>query len=162
MPAVTTAPADLSVTALGGEPRTLEEWVTTFHLVLVAIDPYTDQSAWILETANRVLDNFREADCRVAWLVTADADDARAFLGPLVERRLTLIDPDRSVVKGLGLERLPALVHIRQDLAVVGAAEGWHPKEWEAVTENLGKIMSWSHPLIPVAGDPSPFEGSPV
>ena len=70
MPAVTTAPADLSITALGGEPRTLREWVTTFHLVVVAIDPYTDQSAWILDTADRILTNFREADCRVAWLVT--------------------------------------------------------------------------------------------
>ena len=43
------------------------------------------------------------------------------------------------MVKGLGLERLPALVHIRQDLAVVGAAEGWHPPEWDSITENLGK-----------------------
>jgi hypothetical protein len=162
MPAVTTAPADLTVTAIGGEPRTLEEWVTTFHLVVVAIDPYTDQSAWILDTADRILANFREADCRVAWLVTADADDARAFLGPLADRRMTLLDPDRAVVKGLGLERLPALVHIRQDLAVVGVAEGWHPPEWDAIAENLAKIMSWSHPLIPKVGDPSPFEGSPV
>ena len=162
MPAVTTAPADLSITALGGEPRTLREWVTTFHLVMVAIDPYTDQSAWILETADRILTNFREADCRVAWLVTADAEDARAFLGPHADRRLTLIDPDRSVVKGLGLERLPALVHIRQDLAVVGAAEGWSPPEWDSITENLGKSMSWSHPVIPLPGDPSPFEGSRI
>jgi hypothetical protein len=162
MPVVTTAPADLSVTAIGGEPRTLAEWVTTFHLVVVAIDPYTDQSAWILGTADRILQNFREADCRVGWLVTSDADDARAFLGPLADRWLTLLDPDRSVVKGLGLERLPALVHIRQDLAVMGAAEGWHPAEWESITESLGKIMSWSHPVIPLAGDPSPFEGSPI
>ena len=102
-----------------------------------------------------------EADCRVGWLVAADADDARAFLGPWADRFLTLIDPDRAVIKGLGLERLPALVHIRQDLAVVGAAEGWHPPEWQAITDNLGKVMSWSRPLIPVAGDPSPFEGSP-
>ena len=102
------------------------------------------------------------ADCRVGWLVTADADDARAFLGPLADRRLTLIDPDRAVVKGLGLERLPALVHIRQDLAVVGAAEGWHPPEWESITENLGKIHELEPPVMPLPGDPSPFEGSPV
>jgi hypothetical protein len=162
MPVVTTAPADLSVTALGGEPRTLEEWVTTFHLVLVVIDPYTDQSAWILETASRILDNFREADCRVGWLVGADADDARAFLGPFADRTLTLVDPDRALIRGLGLERLPALVHILQDLAVAGAAEGWHPAEWQSITENLGRIMSWSRPVIPALGDPSPFEGSPV
>ena len=162
MSAVTTAPADLSVTALGGEPRTLEEWVTTFHLAVVAIDPYTDQSAWILETAGRVLANFAEADCRVGWLVTADGDDARAFLGPWADRFLTLLDPSKAVVKGLGLERLPAFVHIRQDLAVVGAAEGWRPKEWESVAENLGRVMSWSHPVIPLPGDPTPFEGTAV
>ncbi|MBV9953368.1 MAG: hypothetical protein JO291_15550 [Acidimicrobiia bacterium] len=162
MPVVTTAPADLSVTALGGEPRTLEEWVTTFHLLLVVIDPYTDQSAWILETAARVLGNFREADCRVAWLVASDADDARTFLGPYGDRTLTLIDPDRAVIRGLGLEWLPALVHIRQDLTVVGAAEGWHPAEWASIAENLGRIMRWSRPLIPGSLDPSPFDGSPV
>jgi hypothetical protein len=162
MPAVTTAPADLTVTALGGEPRTLEEWVTTFHLVMVAIDPYTDQSAWILDTAARILDDFVESDCRVGWLVAADAEDARTFLGPWADRFLTLIDPDRSVVKGLGLERLPALVHVRQDLAVVGVAEGWHPSEWRSITDNLGRIMSWSRPVLPVPGDPTPFEGSPV
>ena len=162
MPAVTTAPADLSITALGGEPRTLAEWVTTFHLAVVVIDPYTDQSAWILSTAARILDDFVGADCRVGWLVASDADDARAFLGPLADRYLTLIDPDRAVVRGLGLERLPAFVHIRQDLAVVGASEGWHPPEWHSIAANLGKIMSWSHPLVPVPGDPSPFEGSAV
>jgi hypothetical protein len=162
MPAVTTAPPDLSVTALGGEPRTLEEWVTTFHLVLVAIDPYTDQSAWILDTSGRILDNFAEADCRVGWLVASDEDDARTFLGPWADRFLTLVDPDRSVIKGLGLERLPALVHIRQDLVVVGAAEGWHPAEWRSITDNLGAIMSWSRPQVPLVGDPSPFEGSRI
>ena len=162
MPAVTTAPADLSITALGGEPRTLEEWVTTFHLALVAIDPYTDQSAWILGTASRILDDFVGADCRVGWLVAADADDARAFLGPYADRFLTLIDPDRAVIRGVGLERLPALVHIRQDLTVIGASEGWHPAEWQAITDNLGKLMSWSRPRFPIPGDPSPFEGSPV
>ena len=162
MPAVTTAPADLTITALGGEPRTLREWVTTFHLAVVAIDPYTDQSAWILETAARILDDFVEADCRVGWLVASEADDARTFLGPWADRFLTLIDPDRSVIKGLGIERLPALVHVRQDLAVVGVAEGWHPAEWQAITDNLGRIMSWSHPVIPLAGDPSPFEGSAI
>jgi hypothetical protein len=162
MPAVTTAPADLSITALGGEPRTLREWVTTFHLAVVAIDPYADQSAWILETATRILDDFVGADCRVGWLVGADADDARAFLGPYADRFLTLVDPDRAVIRGLGLERLPAFVHIRQDLTVVGAAEGWNPPEWQSIAANLGKLMSWSHPLVPVPGDPSPFEGSAV
>jgi hypothetical protein len=158
----TSAPPDVSVGAVGGEPRTLEEWVTTFHLVTVVIDPYTDESAWILRTAARVLDTFRGADCRVAWLVTADEADAKAFLGPYADEFLTLVDPDRVFVKALSIERLPALVHIRQDLAVLGAAQGWDPAEWQAVTDNLGTLMSWSKPVLPAAGDPTPFAGSPA
>lgn len=159
---VTSAPADLELAALGAEPRALSEWVTTFHLVMVVIDPYTDQSAWILPTANRVLSTFRGADCRVAWLVTADETDAKAFLGPLATEVLTLCDPNRVAVKALGLDSLPALVHVRQDLAVVGAAQGWNPHEWQQVTDNLGTLMSWSKPVLPAPGDPTPFSGSPA
>ncbi len=93
---------------------------------------------------------------------TLDADDARTFLGPWADQVLTLVDPDRQVVKGLGLERLPALVHIRQDLTVVGAAEGWDPDEWRAVTDHLARMMSWSRPMLPEPDDPGPFEGSPA
>ncbi len=156
------APADLELTELGGEVRPLDDWVTTFHLALVVIDPYTDESAWLLETAGRILTTFRGADCRVGWLVTADADDARTFLGPWAEALLTLVDPDRRVVKSLGLERLPALVHIRQDRAVVGVAEGWDPRKWQEVTDNLSRLMSWSRPVLPAPGDPGPFTGSPA
>ncbi|MEJ7583725.1 MAG: hypothetical protein WKF43_06445 [Acidimicrobiales bacterium] len=129
---------------------------------MVAIDPFTDQSAWILDTAGRILTTFREADCRVGWLVTADEADARTFLGPWATSLLTLIDPDRRVVKSLELDHLPALVHLRQDLAVVGAAEGWDPQEWQAVTDTLGRLMSWSRPVLPAPGDPTPFAGSPA
>ncbi|MBI2710938.1 MAG: hypothetical protein HYX34_14795 [Actinobacteria bacterium] len=155
-------PAELTLTTIGGSSATAAQWVTTFHLALVAIDPYTNESSWLLETAARILTTFRGADCRTGWLVTADADDARAFLGPWADELLTFVDPDRIAVKALGLERLPALVHVRQDLAVVGVAEGWHPAEWEAVTDNLGRIMSWSRPVLPAAGDPTPFAGSPA
>lgn len=156
------APAELELTAVGGEPRTLREWVTTFHLVMVVIDPYTDESSWLLGTAGRILSTFSEADCRVGWLVTADEADARTFLGPWGTQLLTLLDPDRRVVKSLELERLPALVHLRQDLAVVGTAEGWDPKAWQAVTDNLARLMSWTRPVLPDASDPSPFRGSPA
>ena len=36
----------------------------------VALDPYTDESAWMLETAGRILKTFEQADVRVAFLVT--------------------------------------------------------------------------------------------
>jgi len=159
--AATTAPADTKIGAIGGTPISLSEWVTTFHLVVVVIDPYTDESAWILPTASRILETFSGADCRVAWLVTADETDAKRFLGPRADALLTLLDPDRALVKALALEHLPALVHIRQDLSVAGAAEGWNPAEWQAVTDQLGDVMSWSKPRLPAAGDPTSFVGSP-
>ena len=153
---------EVKLAALGGEARTLEEWLTNFQLVVVVIDPYTQESAWLLETAGRILTNFREADCRVGWVGTADERDARRFLGPWADALLTFTDPSRGLVAALDLKALPALVHIRQDLTVVGVAEGWDPTEWRELTENLGRIMSWSHPNVPDAGDPGPFAGSPA
>lgn len=159
---VTQIDADVKLCALGGEARTIGEWTTTFQLVTVVLDPYTAESAWILKTAERFLGEFRGADCRVAWTVTADERDARRFLGPLAASTLTFADPDRVLVKALSIERLPALVHLRQDLAVVGLAEGWDPPEWERIGQLLGKMMSWSYPQLPAAGDPGLFAGSPA
>ena len=159
---VTQVAEDVKLTAVGGETRTIAEWTTTFQLLTVVLDPYTHESAWILQTARRFLANFQGADCRVAWTVTADERDAKRFLGPLADEFLTFTDPDRSLVQGLGLERLPALVYIRQDLVVVGQAEGWNPPEWEHVGALVGKVNSWSHPQLPASGDPGPFPGSPA
>ncbi len=158
----TRVPGDIELDALTSEPRTLDEWLTTFHLVLAVIDPYTNESAWLLGTMGRVLETFRGADCRVAWLVTAGPDDAARFLGPWSKELLTLVDKDRTVVKALGLDELPALVHISQDLTVLGAAQGWQPAEWQDVTDRLGRLMSWSKPVLPAPGDPGPFRGSPA
>jgi hypothetical protein len=148
------------LTPIEGEARTLEEWLTTFQLCLVVLDPYTLESAWIIETAGRILDVFREADVRVAFVVTGTPDEARQFLGPWVERTLTFADPDRQAVKALGLNELPAFAHIRQDATLVGAAQGWDPEDWRAVASGLAKDMSWSRPLIPEPGDPAPYAGS--
>jgi len=73
---------------------------------------------------------------------------------------LTFADPDRKAVKALGLNELPAFVHVRGDLHVAGAAEGWDPQEWREVANGLAKNNSWSAPLIPELGDPSPYAGS--
>jgi hypothetical protein len=159
---VTLVKDDVKLTALGGETRTIEEWLTTFQLLTVVLDPYTHESAWLLETSARVLAHFRDADCRVAWTVTADEADARRFLGPWADEFLTFADPDRELVGALELERLPALVYIRQDLAVVGQAEGWDPEAWEQLAALAGKVNSWTHPKLPKPGDPGPFAGSPA
>jgi len=156
----TQAPPELELAPLGAEARPLSEWVTNFHLVLVVLDPYTNESAWLLETAGRILRTFAQADCRVAFAVLAKADDTRRFLGPWAKEILTFADPDRELVKAFELEELPAFVHIRTDLSVASTAEGWDPLEWRAATTDLGREMSWTPPNIPAPGDPGPFKGS--
>ena len=130
-------------------------------MCLVAIDPYTHESAWILDTAGRLLDHYSPADVRVGWLVATDDEGCRRFLGPWAERFLTFADPDRAAVTGLGIERLPALVHIRDDgeLTVVN---GWDPDRWRSVADELSRNLSWSRPVIPQPGDPTPYAGTDV
>lgn len=159
---MTTVPAEIQLHPVGGEPLTIEDQVTMFHLVTVVLDPYTYESAWLLETAGRILTEFIGADCRTAWLVTAPEADAKAFLGPWAQRMLTFSDPEREVVAALGLEEIPALVHIGNDLSVIGRAEGWNPEEWREITDHLATMMSWSRPNFPRPGDPLAFAGSPA
>jgi len=159
----TDPPPQLVLTPIRGKPRTVRELLTTFHLVFVALDPFTNESAWILPTAARILTVFDQADCRVAWLVAgATPEECRTFLGPWAEQMLTFADPDREAVKAFGLERLPALVHLGIDGTIVGAAEGWNPAEWRALTDRLAKMMSWRAPAIPTTRDPAPFAGTPA
>ena len=156
----TDPPADLKLAPLNGEARTIAEWLKTFQLAVVVLDPFTNESSWILESAGRVLAHFTGADARTAFVVTGTADEARSFLGPWADKVLTFADPDREAVKALGLNELPAFVHIRGDGKVVGAAEGWDPLEWREVAQGLATSNAWSAPLIPASGDPSSFAGS--
>lgn len=156
-------PPDLVLEPLNGKAKTVEEWLTMFDLCAVVLDPFTNESAWLLPTAGRILSVFDQADVRVAWIMAgATPEECRMFLGPWAERILTFADPERTIVKGLGLERVPALVHIGNDGTVLGADEGWHPRAWRAITENLAKRMAWLPPVIPGEGDPGAFEGSPA
>lgn len=159
----TNPPPDLVLTPLNGKAKTVEELLTMFDLCMVVLDPFTHQSAWLLETAGRILETFEQADVRVAWLVAgATSEEARQFLGPWADRVLTFPDPERAAVDGLGLERLPALVHIGIDGTLIGVDEGWHPAVWRSITAALAKRMAWLPPVIPEAGDPGPFEGVTV
>lgn len=159
----TNPPPDLVLAPLNGKTKTVEEFLTIFDLCIVVLDPFTDESAWLLETAGRILETFEQADVRVAWLMAgATAGECRMFLGPWADRIMTFPDPDRVAVRAFGLARLPALVHIGIDGTVVGADEGWHPAEWRRITAELAKRMAWLPPAIPVAGDPGAFDGSPA
>lgn len=153
---------DLLLTPLGGTGRSVRQWLTTFHLLFVAVDPFVRQSRWIVPTAARILSNFDQSDCRVAWLVTGGPEDCRALLGDWADKILTFSDPDATAVKGFGLERLPALVHLGIDGTVVGACEGWDPMAWRQIMATLAKTLAWLPPTVPMPGDPGPFAGAPV
>jgi hypothetical protein len=153
---------DVELQPLGGEARSLREWTTNFHLVAVVLDPFTFESAWLLEIAGKVLRHFAEADCRVAWLVTGTEANARQFLGPWAQEVLTFVDPDRTVVKALGLDSLPALVHVNIDPALEAKAEGWDVAEWQEVVDELATAMSWTTPNLASFGGPGAYSGTPA
>jgi len=152
----------ITLTTLGGESRPFEEWVTTFHLASVVLDPYTNESSWVLETGARILDAFRGADVRVNLVVTCGADEARRYLGPLADQFLVFCDPDRTFVRGLGVATLPAFVFVRGDGSLAAAAEGWNPTDWRRVAKVIADNTSWIAPTIPGPKDPSPFHGTPA
>jgi hypothetical protein len=155
-------PPDLVLSSLTGRSRTVREWVTTFHLLIVAVDPNSSRSRWIVPTAARVLTVYEQADCRVGWLVAGDASDARKFLGRWATDILTFTDPDLTAIKAFGLQTLPAILHVNQELTVVNAVEGWEPFAWRELATELSRRMSWSKPLLPAPGDPGPFDGAPL
>jgi hypothetical protein len=153
---------DVVLTPLSGSPRPVEEWLTTFHLASVILDPYTNESSWILDTAVKVLDKFSGSSARTNWVVTCGAADARRFLGPLADRFLTFCDPDRDFVRSLGLSALPALVFLRIDGTVAASAEGWNVAEWKKVADVIAQTTSWSSLHLPGPGDPGSFAGTPA
>jgi hypothetical protein len=151
---------DIALAPLGGASKLLGEWLTTFHLGSVVIDPYTNESSWILPTAARVLRAFGGADIKVNFIVTSDEADAKAFLGPYAKEFLVFTDPERALVRSLDLTHLPALVFIRIDGSLGGSAEGWSPKEWRKVADAMAETTAWTAPHIPGPNDPAPFTGS--
>lgn len=153
---------DVTLTHVSGDARPLDDWLTTFHLAVAVLDPFEYESAWLLETAGRILTNFQEADARVGFVVTASPEQARDFLGPWAERLFVLCDPDKAFVRSLQLETLPAFIHLGLDGSLLGSAQGWDPEGWRAVADNLAKAMSWTAPDIPSPGDPKPYSGAPA
>jgi hypothetical protein len=150
---------DLTLTPLGGQGRTVREWLTNFHLTLVCIDPYTNESSWILDTAARFMRHFSGSAARMCWLVAGDAEAAHSFLGPLAKEFLTFTDPDRAMITSLGLATMPSIVFLKADGTIGAVAEGWHPQQWKAVAEKMATVMAWSKPDLPHPKDPRPYDG---
>lgn len=147
------------LTSLGGQSLPLKSWLTSFHLLLVVLDPFTHESSWILKTANKILENFTGADCRVGWLVAGNSEEAERFLGPLSSEILTFTDPDAVLIRDLGFTEAPGIAHINQAAELISAAQGWNPEEWRTVVEGVSAQMNWSKPAIPSEDDPTPYKG---
>lgn len=160
--AATTVSPDITLDPLQGEARSIEDWVTTFHLSFVVLDPFTRQSAILVPTAGRILQNFSGSNCRMAWLLACAPDQALEFMGDWASSILTFCDPDRVAIKALGLVELPAFMHINQGLEVVGLAQGWNPVDWRQASDKLASQMKWSRPDVPAAEDPPAFHGTPA
>jgi hypothetical protein len=120
-----------------------------------------EAAAWI-PVARRLFATFGDADCHCAFVVAGPETVADRVLGPAADEIMTFVDPDLELVHSLGLERLPAFVHLRQDTSLVAAAEGWEPREWQRVAREVGKSMAWSVPEVAGPGDPRPTPGWPV
>ena len=153
---------DLILTPLRGTPKTLRQHLTTFHLLLAVIDPYSSQSRALIPTAERILHTFSEADCRVAFMMASGATEAKRALGKISDERLIFLDQDHTFANGVKLERMPALIHLAMDGSIAGIAEGWNPDEWQAVTDGLAAVTRWRGPVLPGPYDPAAFTGSPI
>jgi len=148
----------IEVTTIAGRTRPLDDWLTIFHLCLVAL-PARPEAQDYVPVGRRALEVFQGADCKTAFLVSGNEQQARRLLGKAADEFVVFLDPERKLVSGLGLARLPAFVHLRADTALVDAAEGWDPAAWNRVAQGLGKAMAWSSPAYPQPGDPPAFEG---
>ena len=124
--AVNPAP-DIVLTSLDGDARPLEEWLTTFHLASVVLDPYTNESSWILRTAARVLETLPRL--RRPGQLRPDVSARRGAHVPRpARRRLPGLLRSRSArsSRGSACRSLPAFVFLRTDGTVQAAAEGWN------------------------------------
>jgi len=151
----------LELTTSRGVTRTLDDWSTMFQLCLIVLPARAEAAAWI-PVAHRIFATFGDSDCRCAFVVTGGAEVARRLLGQAERDDTTFIDPDQALVTSLGLERLPAFVHLRQDTSVATAAEGWNPEEWQGVAREIARAMAWTYPEITGPNTPPRAEGWPL
>jgi hypothetical protein len=151
----------LELTTSRGVTRTLDDWSTMFQLCCVVLPGRHEAAAWI-PVARKIFATFGDSDCTCAYVVTGPAEVARRLLGPAEREEMTFVDPDHALVTSLGLERLPAFVHLRQDTTVVAAAEGWDPRDWQRVAKEVAKAMQWTTPELTGRGLPPTTEGWPL
>ena len=151
----------LPLTTLAGTTRTLDDWTTMFHMVLVVLPDRPEGAQWV-PIAERIFSVFGDSDAKVAFLVPGPAPMAKRLLERASGKFSVFLDPDRALIESLGLQRLPALVHLRQNATLANSTEGWDPVEWQKVTRAIAKAMAWTYPEVARAGDPPATAGWPA
>ena len=141
----------LALSTATGTSRTLDDWTTMFHLCLVILPDRPEAAQWV-PVARRIFEVLGDSDARTAYVIPATPAIAKRILGDEAERAMVFVDPDRALVASLGLEHLPAFVHLRQDTSVGAVAEGWNPAQWQKVAREIARAMAWSVPDVAPPG----------
>ena len=147
----------LALTSLAGVTRSLDDWATVFHLAIVR----PEGSAFV-PVIDRIYATLGDSDVRTIVCVPSTAAITRRILGAAADRWLVFCDPDVALAQSLGLERLPAFVHLRQDTTLVTAAQGWSPSEWQKVADEIARSVHWTSPMVAGRNDPPPSPGWPI
>jgi hypothetical protein len=151
----------LALTSYKGVTRTLDDWATVFNLAIVLL-PDRPEAAAFVPVIERIFATFGDSDVRTIVCVPSTAAITKRILGADVNRWLVWCDADGALPASLGLERLPAFVHLRQDTTLVTAAQGWSPTEWQKVADEIARHQHWSSPVVSGRGDPAPTPGWPI
>jgi hypothetical protein len=151
----------ISITSYAGVTRTLDDWATVFNLALIVLPDDPDGASFI-PVIDRIFATFGDSDVRTIVCVPSTAAITKRILGDRLEKWLVWCDADKVLVSSLGLERLPAFVHLRQDTSLVSAAQGWSPTEWQRVADEIAKHEHWTSPIVSGRGDPAPTPGWPA
>src|SRR4029077_15556092 len=105
---------NIKLTSTKGATRTLDDWSTMFHLCLVILPPRPEAAVFI-PVAERIFKVLGDADCRTAFCVVGNEFIAKGVLGAAEDKSLSFVDENGELATSLGLTRLPAFVHLRQD-----------------------------------------------
>ena len=151
----------LPLTSIKGVTRTLDDWATIFNLAIVLLPARPEASAWV-PVVDRLYATLGDSDARTCVCVSSTPAITRRILGDAADRWLTFCDPDSTLAAALGLERLPAFVHLRQDTTLVSSAQGWSVTDWQRVADEIAKASHWTSPHLVGAGNPSPTPGWPL
>ena len=154
-------PDDLMLHPLGGEARELEQWLTTFHLASVVLDPYTNESSWILQERGadpRRLPRLRRRGSTSSSPPTRTTH--AAFSGPCATSSSCSAIPTARSSRRRASTELPAFVFVRVDGELVAKAEGWNPPRG-ATSPRSSPRRPLECAADPDGGRPGPVPGSP-